>query len=61
MPYRNSFAIIGGDSTGFSNVDTVALYEPSSESFVVLNERLSETKDDVAAFAVSKDIFPPCK
>ncbi len=44
-----------------SFVDTVALYDPNSESFVVLDERLSETKSSVTAFAVSKDIFPSCK
>ncbi len=61
VPYGNSFVIIGGDESGQSNVDTVALFDSDSETFVVLDERLSERKDDVAAFAVSEDMFPPCQ
>ncbi len=60
VPYGNSFAIVGG-TDGSGDTDTIALYDPETETFPILEERLSERKNYVTAFSVSEKTFPPCK
>ncbi len=59
MPYKGSFAIIGGRCN--DQVDAVAWYDPATETFVKLEERLSREKVLVAAFSVNHNMFPPCQ
>ncbi len=61
VPYGNSFAVVGGDSSTELEVGTIWLFDPAAETFVMLDERLSQPKSSVAAFAVSEDMFPPCQ
>ena len=60
VPYGDSFAIVGG--TGSSGTrDTVAWYDPATETFITLPDHLSQPKSYVTAFAVNEKIFPPCQ
>ena len=57
VPYRESFAVVGGNGIF---ADTVAYFEPVAETFVILEDRLTQPKNNVAAFSVNANIFPSC-
>ena len=59
VQYGDTFAIVGGASDGLHR-DTVYLYNPATEEFDLLDERLSVGKTYTTAFIVSKGIFPEC-
>ncbi len=59
VQYGNTFALIGGYFSG-QLTDTVYLYNPLTEQFDMLDERLTVAKSEVTTFLVSEDIFPEC-
>ncbi len=59
VQYENTFAIIGGYHASMYT-DTIYLYNPATEQFDLLEERLSRPKSYVTTFLVSEDTFAEC-
>ncbi len=61
VPFRNSFAIVGGHSSGLGDRDTVLVYDPAGAgSWKALPNKLGMARRQTVAFNVRKDVFPKC-
>ncbi len=59
VPYGNTFALVGGWN-GTSSTDTVYLYEPGSDTWTLVNDRIAVPIHHHAAFPVRQESFPKC-
>ena len=59
VQYKDTFLLVGG-KTGGADLDTTYMYEPDTDSWRELEERLPEAKNDPVAMIVSRSMFTEC-
>ena len=59
VQYKDTFLLVGG-KTGGADLDTTYMYEPETDSWRELEERLPEAKNDPVAMIVSRSMFTEC-
>ena len=61
VPYRNTFALIGGQSVPSGNVSqAIYVFDPYLRNWEELDVGLSEPKVYAVAIPVDESIFPGC-
>ena len=60
VPYDDAFLLLGGHMGGKENYDMIYKFDPSTEDWVLMPERMSEGKHGMAAFRVGPHEFPKC-
>ena len=62
--FGDTFGIVGGrernEERGQFNSDRVWLYHPETDTWNVLDTKLSVARDQLSAFAVKSSAFPSC-
>ena len=59
VQYKDTFLLVGGKTTN-ADLDAIFMYEPDTDTWVELEERLPEAKNDVVAVTVSRSMFAEC-
>ncbi len=61
VPYGNSFLLVGGlERHGGPAVDAVYKFDPETENWILMPQRLNRPKHAVGAVLVRPDEFPAC-
>ena len=60
VPYEDSFLIVGGES-GDARLDTIYKYEPSTDSWTLLQATWPNPSSNLRATSVDISIFPTSK
>ena len=59
VQYKDTFLLVGGKTSG-ADLDTIYMYEPDTDTWRELEERLPEAKNDPVAMTVSRSMFTEC-
>jgi N-acetylneuraminic acid mutarotase len=57
VPFGDSFLLVGGEIRNFSHVDTVYRYNPTDDTWTLLQARLKEGKAPAIAMLLERRIF----
>ena len=60
VQYGRTFLAIGGRVDGPMDIDTIYKFDPATEDWVLMPERMGKPKHGVAAFLVEPEEFPSC-
>ncbi len=59
IQYEDTFALVGGQFASIYE-DVIYVYNPETDQFDLLDERLATGRSQAAAFLVNEEIFPRC-
>ena len=59
VQYKDTFLLVGGKTTA-ADLDSIYMYEPDTDTWKQLEERLPEAKNDAVAMSVSPSMFTEC-
>lgn len=57
---RNSFLVIGGQTTGGELLDKIYLYNNMNDTWILMPARLGQKEASVSATWVDRALFPSC-
>ena len=61
VPYKDTFAMVGGNGPADSYSDAILLYEPTDDSWVVMEGALKTPKEFPTVIPVKRSLFPQCE